>query len=86
MTIGETPDVEAGAEKTAAGSLSGPVVLAARQFIVQMFEMALADLPNVLKTPQSGHAPQFTEETLAQFKAHVVRAVGLTTRPEEPPK
>lgn len=56
-----------------------PIVLAAQQMVIEMFNLASAQLPDLLKLqdPAAGQVAKFSEEMINQLKGQVERALGL---------
>ena len=62
-----------------AGSFKDPVVLAAQRMVVEIFAMATAQFPELLKTqtPAGAEVQNFTDAMLVQLQAQVTRALGV---------
>jgi len=56
-----------------------PIVLAAQQMVIEMFNLASAQLPDLLKLqdPAAGQVAKFSEEMINQLKGQVERALGV---------
>jgi hypothetical protein len=73
---------DAGAEPGASQSPAparDPIVVAAQQMVIEMFNLASAQLPDLLKLqdPAAGQVAKFSEEMINQLKGQVERALGL---------
>lgn len=68
----------------APGSVKDPVVLAAQRMIVEVFTLAAAQMPDLLKAQAPGGAEmqKFTEAMLTQLQAQVTRALGVEPEDE----
>lgn len=73
---------DAGARPGAAQSPAparDPIVVAAQQMVIEMFNLASAQLPDLLKLqdPAAGQVAKFSDEMINQLKGQVERALGL---------
>ncbi|MED5538142.1 MAG: hypothetical protein VX661_09920 [Pseudomonadota bacterium] len=73
---------DAGARPGAPQSLAparDAIVVAAQQMVIEMFNLASAQLPDLLKLqdPAAGQVAKFSDEMINQLKGQVERALGL---------
>jgi hypothetical protein len=79
---------EAGIDEEAPpAALADPMVMAARRLVIDVFQLAAAQMPELLKAQSASSAGAeiqvFTEAMLSQLQAQVTRALGVA--PSDPP-